>query len=126
MHSVSPPQGPDASEVEVDAEPQVLDRLPEELSFEGVSGEILQQQLQVPAEHAHALELDPGPEREVRLPVVLLPELKIQARDGAHPAVPQGPRAPPLDAGLSRSATEVGRVHIDQVPTAAVRADAQG
>jgi hypothetical protein len=50
-----------SSEVELGSDADELHALLVELSVEGIAVEVLEQELQVPAEHAHVLELQPDP-----------------------------------------------------------------
>src|SRR3972149_4482396 len=109
--------GPDA---------EILDGLREELSVEGSPLEVFHENLQIPVEHAPVLELQAGAQREVRVPIVLFAELETAPRDGPQPALPEGPWALELGAGLSQPTTEGRGVHVDQVSAAAIGAQAQG
>ena len=60
--------------------PTVSHRIPEELAVERAPPVVLEEDLEIAAQHADTVELNPGPEREVRVPVVLLPSTADQGR----------------------------------------------
>src|SRR3990172_12658501 len=104
----------------MDAEPEVLDLVAVKLPVGRVATEVLEHELELPVEEGHFLELDAAAKREVGIPVVLFAVLDIEGRHGPEGAIEEGPGAPDLDPGLHRPRRKLGRVVVEDVPTAAV------
>src|SRR4029450_4942486 len=114
------PCGP--SEVEVGAQPEVLDLVLVELAVGRVAPEVFEQDLEV-SRGEHAVDLDAGPQREVGRPAVLLAVLNVGGEDRTPPPVARRPRADELQAVLDRPGIQAGGVAMEQVATASVDAE---
>src|SRR5260370_20288379 len=96
------------SEMEVRAEPDVLDLLPVELAVGRAALEVLDQELHVPRGQ-HAVELHAGPRREIDRPGIFLPVLEIHAGDRTPTLVARRPRARVLETVLDRPRPQLRR-----------------
>src|SRR6266404_4818311 len=96
------------SEMEVRAEPDVLDLFPVELAVGRAAVEVLDQEL-------HA-----GARREIDRPGIFLPVLEVHAGDGTPTLVARRPRARVLETVLDRPRLQMRRVLIEEVAGARV------
>ena len=104
----------------MEADSEVLDPIAVKLPVGGVAVEVLDHELDLPAEEGQLLELNAGPQREVGLPVVLLAVLDIEGGERPEPAIQEGPGAPDLDPGLRRSGRQLARLAAEAISAAAV------
>src|SRR6266404_1644319 len=107
------------SEMEVRAEPDVLDLLPVELAVGRAALEVLDQELHVPRGQ-HAVELHAGPRREIDRPGIFLPVLEVHAGDRTPTLIARRPRARVLETVLDRPRLQMRRVLIEEVAGARV------
>jgi hypothetical protein len=82
--------------------------------------EVLDEQLQVPLEHAYVLELDAPAHRHVHVPLVLLARLQVHRRHRPHVAGRNRPRAAELHSALHGPRLEALGLLVEQVPAPAV------
>src|SRR5438132_6162610 len=107
------------SEMEVRAEPDVLDLLPVELAVGRAAVEVLDQELHVPRGQ-HAVELHAGARREIDRPGIFLPVLEVHAGHRTPTLVARRPRAREFQAVLDRPRLQMRRVLIEEIAGARV------
>ena len=79
------PPASTCSENEMHPEADILDLLLVELPVGRIPIQIVQQQLEIPTQHPHALELNAGSRRQVCSPSILLMVLDIEGGDRSDP-----------------------------------------